>query len=112
MTTFEMFQIGGFIVVAVGAYWKIKMEMKELHSMAAMKIQSLEDKAATRDTVDLLKNDLYKIKSDVYTRDQNDLWRVQHIQESAEVTKIIMDQLAAIDHKLVRVMVTMNIKEE
>jgi hypothetical protein len=112
MTTFELLQVGGFLVMIVGAYWKIKMDMRELHSAAELKIQSLKDTAADVKMVNDIKNELYQIRSDVYTRGQQDQWRSQHLQESAETTKAILEQLGAIDHKLVRVMVTMHIKED
>jgi hypothetical protein len=112
MTVFELLQVGGFLIMLVGAYWKVKMDMKELHSAAVLEIQSLKDKAASREMLDSLKSELYQIRSDVYTRSQHDSWRQQHLQESTETTQAILEQLAAIDHKLVRVMVTMRIKED
>jgi hypothetical protein len=112
VTAFEILQVGGFLVALVGAYWKIKIDIKETHSIAAMEIQKLKDTAASRDMVDGIRAELFRVRSEVYTRDQHDSWRQQHLQESSETTRAILEQLSSIDRKLVRVMVTMHIKED
>ena len=112
MSVFELIQVGGFLVVIVGIYWKTKMEIQEKHSKAIMEIQSLKDKSASRDSIDGMREEISQIRSDVYTRGQSDVWRSQHVQESAEITREILSKLSEVDHKLVLIMVTMKIKDE